>query len=76
MEQEGRPEPSPEPQAVLASGDAPGGTAATDRDPDLVTLEGLESELADLDAELARVERADGAKGATSESEAARPPDD
>jgi hypothetical protein len=29
------------------------------RDPDLVTLEGLESELADLDAELARVERAD-----------------
>jgi hypothetical protein len=31
--------------------------ARADRDPDLVTLEGLESDLADLDAELARAER-------------------
>lgn len=30
-----------------------------ERDPDLVTLEGLESELGDLDAELAQVERTD-----------------
>jgi hypothetical protein len=32
---------------------------ATDRDPDLVTLEALESELGEIDAELARVERSD-----------------
>jgi hypothetical protein len=30
-----------------------------DRDPDLVTLEGLESELGELDAELAQTERED-----------------
>jgi hypothetical protein len=43
---------------------ATGGTGGDeDRDPDLVTLEGLESELGDLDAELAHVERADDAAG-------------
>jgi len=35
-----------------------------ERDADLVTLEGLESELGDLDAELAQVDRADGSAGA------------
>jgi hypothetical protein len=35
-------------------------TSDEERDPDLVTLEGLEADLGDLDAELAEVERGEG----------------
>lgn len=47
--------------AVEQVRDPDGAPGHGERDPDLVTLEGLESELGDLDAELSRVERDDAA---------------
>ena len=58
----------------MEQGRAPGDTGDhEDRDPDLVTLEGLESELGDLDAELAHVERADDVPASEAPSVTDRP---